>query len=1163
MVLSGDLLTAQLSPAHFGRFEGETFHFVHPLIRFVVPSDGGTVPLLCEQDCDCARPPVAALAVSRGLFLPHSVEAVAAAAALLPAAPPAAPAPAPPAAPAEPSEARQAVAFRCEPCGIRFSSLSTLEAHQTYYCSHRPNAQGPKGPIVEADEAAPGTDGLAGDLMAPRSDSADGSDSGKRPAQGGGPAAQGAGQAQGGNPGPGGQSSAGHPKQYSCPHCSYSADKKVSLNRHMRMHTASPPAATGAVAPPLQLQPAEPADAAASFVDRYCQDCDIRFSSYKTFRAHKQHYCSTRHVLKGSGAAGSSESASPSPVEAGSGTTVGPGSGPGPALPTRAAAGSPGHASNEPLLALPTNPPLLIPYSLVQAASVVQSGALSAALGVGAGAGAVLGAACLLWLPDGSLQPVATANLPSPGRPRAANAAPPQPSPSPSPQQPQAQPAPAAAVPKRQREAKQSSPNPGAAGAAPATTSATSTAPGLGPLDLSLRRASDCSEPDQDMDEDVHVQDHEHEDIVCAPSIPLMLSASSTCSSPSPAPPPGLGPSPSPPPLPQPPPGPGGSSRKRPHSPALSPTDRGGKKSPRRTPNGVVHSGAAAGLHAGLVKKETERAESERERAVAVHASGPGAGAAAVGPDPQLLLQSVLAGRGLSQGLAQGLAQGSLPLLLGNPLTSPLSANIELALRMAAVSAAELQQQVAPPPPPPPPQVHVKHGVSKCMECNIVFCRHENYLAHKRHYCQARLQEDAAPAEGGGGGGGGGGGNAPSPSPVVARSPSSSSPPETQSAAPAAPVAAAAAGGGAAPALTHVQYICARCHIKFTSLDNLTHHQAYYCPKRPQGQDAALPGPGSGKVVEDKGKRRCPKCKALVPADQTHSHQCDVLVVGSGWRCPCCPVTSPTISAAQRHIETHNGVRAFRCTLCGYKGNTLRGMRTHIRMHFEKGLPDLQEENYITCVMEDEAANTAPIPVPAPLATPPTPPAHMSALTSTTEASSLPGSTPSVRSDSDKQFNCDYCSFTSLDKSKLQHHFKHFHSRPSEENATLVSSNPSSTPVDQRLSNALNGANKVRVKQEKQDDDLIQVEEFKVKEEPVFISDVEERSTIKASPLLLEDSKSEEMNRDDVVSANNNKTGPKYCKTCDIKFPLYDSFMNHKKFYCTRSGSDSKVAQAH
>lgn len=27
--------------------------------------------------------------------------------------------------------------FKCGPCGIKFSSISTLEAHQTYYCTHR------------------------------------------------------------------------------------------------------------------------------------------------------------------------------------------------------------------------------------------------------------------------------------------------------------------------------------------------------------------------------------------------------------------------------------------------------------------------------------------------------------------------------------------------------------------------------------------------------------------------------------------------------------------------------------------------------------------------------------------------------------------------------------------------------------------------------------------------------------------------------------------------------------------------------------------------------------------------------------------------------------------------------------------------------------------
>lgn len=75
---------------------------------------------------------------------------------------------------------------------------------------------------MEADVDGPGGDG--GDL-APRADSADGNEAGpgaapaKRPATGGQSAA-----AAGGPP-------SQTPKQYSCPQCSYSADKKVSLNR--------------------------------------------------------------------------------------------------------------------------------------------------------------------------------------------------------------------------------------------------------------------------------------------------------------------------------------------------------------------------------------------------------------------------------------------------------------------------------------------------------------------------------------------------------------------------------------------------------------------------------------------------------------------------------------------------------------------------------------------------------------------------------------------------------------------------------------------------------------------------------------------------------------------------------------------------------------------
>jgi zinc finger protein ZFPM1 len=143
--------------------------------------------------------------------------------------------------------------FMCTPCGIRFSSLSTLEAHATYYCTHRKTGE---NSLKTANSEVNGIEPPAKAMKTG--------------------------------------------KQYACSQCSYSADKKVSLNRHMRMHQTSPaPSSTTSngdetpsqiVVPQLIAPVAQPV-----IVDRYCSDCDIRFSSTKTYRAHKQHYCSSRH----------------------------------------------------------------------------------------------------------------------------------------------------------------------------------------------------------------------------------------------------------------------------------------------------------------------------------------------------------------------------------------------------------------------------------------------------------------------------------------------------------------------------------------------------------------------------------------------------------------------------------------------------------------------------------------------------------------------------------------------------------------------------------------------------------------------------------------------------------------------------------------------------
>ncbi|XP_078046581.1 zinc finger protein ush isoform X3 [Augochlora pura] len=642
----------------------------------------------------------------------------------------------------------------CPPCGIRFSSASTLEAHRTYYCAHRPRLE---------EEATNDEDEEKSSKFEVR-------------------------------------------KAYACPHCSYSADKKVSLNRHMRMHAASPAPSTVQPAPPTVAVAAAAAAAAAAVAaaaaaavaptagaattangslneeaERYCRNCDIKFSSLKTYRAHKTHYCSTRHVVKDTPPA----SAASSSVKASPPTSASPGDSPPP----------------QPCLALPTNPILIVPYSLFRGASVLAAPTLPAP-----------DTACFL-LPNGHLQPMT--------RGLAATA-----------------PNTVVEPPPVLRAANKPT--------TPASVVASSTSPpGSVPLDLSVRKSP------------AHQDEKENRVSPAPSSLP---------------PPPG------------------------------SPRSRG--------------SG------------------SPRARSIA-----------------------------------------STPTTVG---TVPPPPPTELALRLAEL------------PPPTVPGVLVKQGVSRCKECNIVFCRHENFVAHKKHYCQARET-------------------------TVSNSPP---PPGTPS-----------------PPL--VQLICAACGIKFASMDNLVAHQAFYCPKRPEPQEH---------------HSRCTKCKAVIEPGSTHA--CNSGTTG-GWRCPVCGAVSPTAGAAQRHMDAHQGVKAFRCTICRYKGNTLRGMRTHIKMHFEKRGTDLQEENYITCVLDDETV--LPTPEPAPATTPEDIPAEV-------------------------QVNGK----TEIRKSSPQ---------------------PPPPPPPPTVTN--------KVKQERED-----------------------------TPPPEE-------------SLDPNKSGPRYCRSCDISFNYLSTFIAHKKFYCSSHAGEA------
>ncbi|PNF27198.1 hypothetical protein B7P43_G06490 [Cryptotermes secundus] len=1107
-------------------------------------------------------------------------------------------------------ESRQVPVFMCNPCGIRFSSLSTLEAHQTYYCSHR------TGSAAVAGGTKPASHKGRGD-----SDSEDG-----RLSSGETPRGDAEASANEGVPEVNGMpnKTVRTGKQYACPHCSYSADKKVSLNRHMRMHSSSPgPSPTSSSLSNGGPVPTPPAEVAAALlnsshlVDRYCQDCDIRFSSVKTFRAHKLHYCSTRHVVKSQPPPStkmSSESAPASPLDVTSRTS------PSCSPPSREHRSPP-----QPFLALPTNPILLVPYALFQGASLLTG---AAAMGLPAP-----DTACLL-LPNGTLQPMAQAvhTRTSSKEVEVTHTT----------EQVKA------TVPARTGTSSRSAPR-------SETTGDIST-----PLDLSMRRSSEGSgvgdivvdlDSDQDsrrtspallppppppppppplppppppqlstaaQDEEVEVD--EGEDIVCAPSIPsLLLSASSTCSSPSPPPStspvlsissqsnmkrgPGSGSSELP------------AKRPRTESGSNSPkSQQASPKSPRRgTPNGVIVNNSN-GKNSSL-----ESATDSQKKALAVAISHHLSQVDSTSNLSNLLLAAVAAssvhredgGNGApvlkspSVSLAfSGKASSKNavltktphitpiiqpPLLLPNPRTTSADllspANIlplltsEMALRMATEAAAVVA---------PPPQVLVKQGVSKCRECNIVFCKHENYMAHKKHYCSARLE--------GGGGGGGDGGSVPSPQGGVPSSPSgntsnSGSPPHSKDhGRSASPTIGSSSGqqqqspvGQKPPTL--LQFICAACGIKFTSYDNLTAHQAYYCPKRTE-----LMAKTAAETVSDKTPvstaRKCVKCKVAVPGDQLAAHQCFSVSGSSGWKCPCCDVVSPTASAAQKHMDSHSGVKAFRCIICRYKGNTLRGMRTHIRMHFEKRSTDLQEENFISCIIGDEEGFGSQQAV---IVQPPE--------TAVIEPQIAEGGDSSRI---EKLHFCDLCNYSSTYKGNVVRHHRlvHLHVKPELEG--------SSSPTDVKMGSPRNvfegeGAEQcvkqeivtvkeeagARVYVEDREEEYVEVEEDvtvaqpTVKAEPLnMISEVDEmgggsvddKSGLDTSQQQDRDSGgrlySSDMEAQDQVEgdmldvptsvvSNSKKTGPKYCKSCDISFNYLSTFIAHKKFYCSSHAGES------
>ncbi|KAG8232695.1 hypothetical protein J437_LFUL011442 [Ladona fulva] len=1128
--------------------------------------------------------------------------------------------------------------FVCAPCGIKFSNASTLEAHQTYYCSHRNSvlsgAVVPGGaaavhpghsPAAPAPAGTPGPSTTPSSRPPPSPSSSSSSSSHATMAQTDAqqirsvPTPSGpirgkqlllladisfSGEKTKCQPsffaffcfccrvgseelkvififslpyqegrGGGSESEDGRPfsadvsedrrspsslpeegcpparivrtnRPFSCPHCSYSADKKVSLNRHMRMHggavamssssssSPSPSSSTPPPLPPVPSQPPPPSPASGGVatqlhhllqqgivvvagggagsvgprgpdtppaasssppdtsllppppplaMDRYCQDCDIRFSSVKTYRAHKLHYCSTRHAGGKVPGPGSEGSTSPAVVPC-VGTTneerrlsVGEGGdlrSPGVAATSSAASPSSHlpqvkqHLLQPPFVALPTNPVLLVPYAFLQSASLVVAGTPTPK------------GACIL-LPDGSLRPVspplgAVPLAPSPIRRRTPPAADAVAVHDRGPTQISV--APQVTVKPKEENSQASKPPPGSSPV---------------PLDLSFRRDSSESQLSKTVStqslqgarrpfnkQSPREVDGGWEDAISASqgrrssepgsrgSCQASPPPSQQSNTPTTAPPIDHAHSPT-------------SSTSSSAASSSPPSPATGPKARPSRPNGMSSSSSKSiggqapppPPHPMFSPTPPTLPPHIQQQIQQLQQFGGAAGMESLGM-ANFLLAACAAAAAATAGGPDGMAKAAAAAVAGagNAATQgslPFLLTPELALRMVMGSAAipeglmprvpphlpppqpPIPTQQAPPPPPSStgPQVLVKQGVSKCVECNIVFCRHENYLAHKKHYCAARLVEGAEDSPTA---------NVQGSTVSVQNSgaelvehttpePSSSASPRVVPTSPSLQQQAAPPSGIAPPLppKTLLQFICVACGIKFTAFDNLQAHQMYYCPKRDQvasvQKNPIADVPNMERVI-----RKCAKCKTSLSEEALLSgrHQCPAtngsspgfptVTAAGGWKCPCCDVLSPTAIAAQRHVETHAGgaVRAFRCTICRYRGNTLRGMRTHIRAHFEQRnreapvtphSPELQEENFIACILEDDSEVPPMVPVSISI------PTSITTSRSTTPAADSDDGRMETGSGGEKMHYCEVCGYSSTYKGNVVRHLKLVH----------------------------------------------------------------------------------------------------------------------------------------
>ena len=229
-------------------------------------------------------------------------------------------------------------------------------------------------------------------------------------------------------------------------------------------------------------------------------------------------------------------------------------------------------------------------------------------------------------------------------------------------------------------------------------------------------------------------------------------------------------------------------------------------------------------------------------------------------------------------------------------------------------------------------------SVSRCVECNIVFYKHENYLIHKEHYCSGRRsnKENTSDSDNQDGESTG--------KQDVAAAKDSGSEPESK---------LKEVHVESKVSVTHeprkdlcYKYFCIPCKIKFSSAGTLKAHKEFYCPHGKDNSEKSEAEENSGQGANS--TYHCDNCNNdFTSARLLKLHICMGEVSPAPLlRCLYCDYVTQTENRLSEHMKVHVPTKAFKCNLCGYRGNTARGMRMHGKVHIENG-EDFTDENMI------------------------------------------------------------------------------------------------------------------------------------------------------------------------------------------------------------------------